>query len=40
MDLVSPKDLVKASMGLQVFGGEKLAKVLFRLLKLDLVNKT
>jgi len=40
MDLVSPKDLVKASKGLQVFGGDKLAKVLFRLLKLDLVNKT
>jgi len=40
MDLVSPKDLVDASKALQVPGGEKLAGLLFRLLKLDLVNKT
>ncbi|MCX6284298.1 MAG: lysophospholipid acyltransferase family protein [Bacteroidetes bacterium] len=39
MELVSSKDLVKASTTLQIFGRERLAKVLFRILKLDLVNK-
>ena len=40
MDLISSKDLVGASKALQVFGGEKLAKIIFRLLRMDLVNKT
>jgi len=40
MDLISPKDLVKASKTLEVFGGEKLAKIIFRLLRLNLVNQT
>lgn len=39
MDLVSPKDLVKASKSLQILGGEKFARFLFRILKLDLINK-
>ena len=40
MDLVTPKDLTGASKGLRVFGGERLARVIFRLLRLDMVNKT
>ncbi len=40
MDLVSPDDLVKASKALQIFGGNRLARVLFRLFRLDLLNKT
>ncbi|MEI8005095.1 MAG: lysophospholipid acyltransferase family protein [Bacteroidota bacterium] len=40
MDLVTPKDLVNASNALRVFGGERLAGVIFRLLRLDLINKT
>jgi putative hemolysin len=39
MDLVSPKDLVRANPALQIIGGEKLSKILFRLLKLDLINQ-
>ncbi|MCX6287842.1 MAG: GNAT family N-acetyltransferase [Bacteroidetes bacterium] len=39
MDLVSPKDLVKASKGLQIFGGKRFANVLFSILRLDLINK-
>ncbi|MEI6883981.1 MAG: GNAT family N-acyltransferase [Bacteroidota bacterium] len=39
MDLVSPKDLVKASKSLQLLGGEKFARLLFRILRLDLINK-
>jgi len=40
MELVSSKDLVKASKTLQILGGERLARILFSVLKLDLVNKT
>jgi len=39
MDLVSPKDLVRANRSLRIIGGERLAKILFRLLKLDLLNR-
>jgi putative hemolysin len=39
MDLISPRQLVKANRSLQYFGGEALAKILFRWLKLDKVNK-
>jgi len=40
MDLVSADDLVKASKALQIPGGESLSRLLFRLLRLDLLNKT
>ncbi len=39
MDLVSPEDLVKAGKGIRLIGRERLAKVLFRLLSLDVINK-
>ncbi|NQV03033.1 MAG: lysophospholipid acyltransferase family protein [Bacteroidia bacterium] len=39
MDLISPKQLVEANKYLQYFGGETLAKILFKLLELDKVNK-
>lgn len=39
MDLISPKQLVEANRYLQYVGGETLAKILFRVLKLDKVNK-
>ena len=39
MDLVSPGDLVSASKSLQMMGGEKFAKTVFKVLKLDQVNK-
>ena len=39
MDLISPKQLVEANKYLQYFGGEALAKILFKLLRFDKVNK-
>ncbi|MBL6950378.1 MAG: hypothetical protein ISR57_07010, partial [Bacteroidales bacterium] len=39
MDLITPKQLVKANKYLQYFGGETLAKVLFRILKFNKLNK-
>ena len=39
MDLISPKQLVEANKYLQFFGGETLAKLLFKLLKFDKINK-
>ena len=39
MDLVSPKDLVKTSKSIQFLGGEKFARLLFRILRLDRINK-
>ena len=39
MDLVTPKDLVKARKGLQIFGGKRFARVLFGLLRLDMINE-
>jgi len=39
MDLISPKQLVEANKYLQYFGGETLAKVLFRILKFNKLNK-
>jgi len=39
MDLISPKQLVEANKYLQYLGGETLAKILFKLLRLDKVNK-
>jgi len=39
MDLISPRQLVEANKYLQYFGGETLAKIIFRLLSLDKVNK-
>lgn len=39
MDLISPKQLVEANKYLQYFGGETLAKIIFKLLELDKVNK-
>lgn len=39
MDLISPRQLVEANKYLQYFGGETLAKILFKLLQLDKVNK-
>jgi putative hemolysin len=39
MDLISPRQLVNANHYLQLFGGETLARLLFRWLKLDKVNK-
>ena len=38
MNLVSPNDLVKASKSMRFLGGEKFARLLFRILKLDRVN--
>jgi len=39
MDLITPRQLVEANTYLQYFGGETLARILFRLLKLDKTNK-
>ena len=39
MDLISPSQLVKANRYLQYFGGETLAKILFKWLRLDKVNR-
>ena len=39
MDLISPRQLVKANNYLQYFGGETLARLLFKWLKLDKVNR-
>lgn len=39
MDLISPRQLVNASHTLQLFGGESLAKLLFKWLKLDKINQ-
>ncbi|HNX86234.1 MAG TPA: lysophospholipid acyltransferase family protein [Bacteroidales bacterium] len=38
MDLISPRQLVNANQYLQFFGGETLARILFKWLKLDRVN--
>lgn len=39
MDLISPRQLVEANSYLQYFGGETMAKLLFKWLKLDKVNR-
>jgi putative hemolysin len=39
MDLISPRQLVEANSYLQYFGGETIARLLFKWLKLDKVNK-
>ena len=39
MDLISPKQLVDSSKALQFLGGETVAKVLFRMLKLSRLNR-
>ncbi|TSA23599.1 MAG: GNAT family N-acetyltransferase [Bacteroidetes bacterium] len=39
MDLISPKQLVEANNFLQYVGGETLAKILFKLLKFDRLNR-
>lgn len=39
MDLITPKQLVESSKALQFLGGEALARLLFRMLKLNRLNK-
>jgi len=39
MDLISPKQLVEANRYLQYIGGETLAKILFKILQFDKLNK-
>ncbi|MBC8315130.1 MAG: lysophospholipid acyltransferase family protein [Bacteroidetes bacterium] len=39
MDLITPKQLVEANKYMQYFGGETLAKLLFRILKFNKLNK-
>jgi putative hemolysin len=39
MDLITPKQLVTANRYLEYFGGETLARILFKLLKLDRINR-
>lgn len=39
MDLISPTELVRANRALQILGGERLAKILFKLIKLDQINR-
>lgn len=39
MDLISPRQLVKANHYLQYFGGETLARLLFKWLRLDRINR-
>ncbi|MFH1159759.1 MAG: GNAT family N-acyltransferase [bacterium] len=39
MDLITPRQLVEANKYLQYFGGETLARIILRLLKLDKTNK-
>lgn len=38
MDLITPKDLVNAAPVLKIFGGESLARLIYRFLKFDKVN--
>jgi putative hemolysin len=40
MELINPQDLILANPYLKFFGGEPLARWIFRLLKLDWVNET
>ena len=39
MDLIAPKDLLQAFPPLKVFGGEPLARIIYRAMKLDEVNR-